>query len=418
MRLNEFLLAEANRIKNARGSEMALLVTPDLKIKAIGEHKGNADDTYQTAIVNALSNCASEDIDGKCLLVSTYAPTNMCRGMGKLLLKSGIVYSGMKEVPTQGNWASDAQDDKKATIQTNLNSAPVFATRYLNQDLKKAFTDTPIGPAPAHRMCESIDSIYMHLTMAMLGTTWNPNKGHSKEEESGDKFGGNNVAAVLVKEDKVVAWGLNVMAQNKTLHAETAMISAYLAANNLSKLPTNTRIISSLQPCDMCAGFIDHVKDSTTEVVYGMKDGELTTVLTSANKEKQLRQDQLMVPIVVPDRITPGSIKQGSIQELRPPIKGPSTAVLVDKDGVNVGDDFRQFAKALLDAKKDLRDATDQREIAKKNAVDNSIELLRKVAIQGMMTSYGIDVINGFFAEMPLDPKPTEDKTRSCCTTM
>jgi tRNA(Arg) A34 adenosine deaminase TadA len=407
----QFLLQLAEGKKAKENREVSILAWPKLDTFAIGVHTGAASGTYNTAIVNALSNCAKSDSGDitDCLCVATYAPTEMCKGMKDTLkVKPAFVQTGVAP-PKQGKWAEEIDDRAQKAVEAALAKANTFDKRAIDDQLKKIFTTVPTSEYPGYKGCKWIDSLYMNLVMAMLGTTWNPNKGHNVAPTSGDKFGGNNVAALLLEKDRIVAWGLNVMAQNKTFHAETIMLSSYLAAKNITKLPADAKVITSLQPCHMCGGFLYHVRHDTTEIVYGMKDGDLNTVLTENAMEDALDL-RVAAPVLkafdVPKLngqgrdqyvVATGATKKGTVQDLKPNIPGPSTAVLVDTDSYKLGNAFQQFPKWLLDTRKKLADKSDSSD--DKKAVNHALDLLKQVAICGMMTTYGIDLIETFFAE-------------------
>jgi len=392
----DFFLQLAEEKKRRDGKEISLLVKPDLRIVGVGTHSGAATATYDTAIVNVLSNCAGSDPED-CLCVTTYAPTYMCKGMKETLrVKSAFVQTGVP-TPRQGKWAEVIEDDEQNVARAQLPAVSLFDKRYTDERLKEVFTRIPTDTGPSYKGCKWADALYMNTVMAMLGTTWNPNKGHDSSPESGDKFGGNNVAALLLEKDRIVAWGLNVMAQNKTFHAETIMLSSYLAAKNVNKLPADTKIVTSLRPCHMCGGFIYHVRDDSTEVVYGMSDGKLNTVLSDNGLEEHLN---LLVQAPVLKSKGEGrnqSVEPPRIQDLRPNIAGPSTAVLVDTDAYKLGNAFQQFPQWLIETRKKLANKGNDND--DKKAVNHALGLLKQVAVSGMMTSYGIDLIETFFSQ-------------------
>jgi deoxycytidylate deaminase len=62
-------------------------------------------------------------------------------------------------------------------------------------------------------------------------------------------------AIILDKNNTVLALAHNTNHQNKTLHAEVNLLQAWPRAHN-QPLPDGSRIITSLEPCKMCAGLI------------------------------------------------------------------------------------------------------------------------------------------------------------------
>lgn len=415
MKKKDFFFDLAAEEKKRRKQEVCILADEEeCKVRAIGVHSGNAGDTPDTAIVNALSNANMDSDIRDCLCVSTYEPTEMCKGMKKYIIDLDIMWEKDKG-PTKQKWVAEIDDKAQTQARDQLKAlaGKAFSSRSTPADLAKRFTDVPVGNGPAYQKVGWIDQVYMNLVMAMLGTTWNPNKGHDASEKSGDKYGGNNVACVLTHKDSVVAWGLNVMAQNKTFHAETIMLQAYLTKKNLKKLPADTVLYTSLQSCHMCGGFIYQVRDDSTKVIYGMADGDLTTVLTDQNIEEEC-DITVSVPAIKSYDLGKGEkysiidtrlgSKKGQIGDLRPGLPGASTTVLVDDQLKNrgkhqepLGNAFQQFPQWLLQQRESMADLADTND--NKKAVTHALGVLKNVAVSGMMTTYGIDLIEVFFAD-------------------
>jgi len=78
------------------------------------------------------------------------------------------------------------------------------------------------------------------------------------------------IAAVLLDEDKkIVSYGWNNHFPNKILHAEIMLVKNFVAQYK-SIIPKNYTLISTLQPCAMCAGYLhQHCEDfNSLKIIY------------------------------------------------------------------------------------------------------------------------------------------------------
>lgn len=286
------------------------------KVVGVGIHSGDASDTWQTAIVNVLQQVA-DPRDLWC--VSSYPPTNMCKGMAqvsgaKLLWveeTQGVNDAVVRTVHTdQVNPLTDkvtlatvADSDKidplanpdgflekvtalgdaklTATVASTVKTfTALVATDERTQPSKQVYDAFKTVPGSDAADVKMADHLYTCLAVALVGMTWSP-KSTGDKDSAGQKACGNNVAAVLVHNRKIIGWGLNVMTEHRTFHAETVAIQVYLKQSGRSKLPAGCSIYSSLQPCKMCAGFIAHVGDHA-KVIYALQDRNLATVLSGS----------------------------------------------------------------------------------------------------------------------------------------
>ncbi|MEJ2107552.1 MAG: tRNA adenosine(34) deaminase TadA [Acidiferrobacteraceae bacterium] len=80
------------------------------------------------------------------------------------------------------------------------------------------------------------------------------------------------VGAVLVQEDKVLGEGWNqpIGLNDPTAHAEIQALRAATARIGNYRLPCNSILYVTLEPCPMCAGALVHAR--VGEVVYGAAD--------------------------------------------------------------------------------------------------------------------------------------------------
>jgi tRNA(Arg) A34 adenosine deaminase TadA len=283
------------------------------KVVGVGVHVGEASDTWQTAIVNVL-----QQVDAKGLwCVSSYPPSKMCKGMAQV---SGAKLLWVEETRALlGAVSLSVRTDQVASLTGKVTLATVADTDKIDplanpagflakvtslgddkltatvastvktfnalkatdervqpeEQVYDAFKTVPASDAADVTMA---DHLYTCLAVALVGMTWSP-KPTGAGDSAGQKACGNNVAAVLVHNRKIIGWGLNVMTQHRTFHAETVAIQVYLNGSGRTKLPRGCRIYSSLQPCKMCAGFIAHVGDQA-RVIYALQDRNLATVLS------------------------------------------------------------------------------------------------------------------------------------------
>jgi tRNA(Arg) A34 adenosine deaminase TadA len=469
-------LAQAESFKQA-----ALIYEPRTKkIKGMGlQTAQDAASTYETAIVNILQ---SDAIQGEYLkghwCISTYSPTLMCSGMASV---KGIKSDGMFWVdgtmvkpspdrsaafPVYLPSAAPLKDDglpadpklfftaiQQARTLNKLNvqaaklfddltsdHLPMATVRKVPLDVFETFSTLPKSPAPAPGSVTMRDWIFMSLAFALVGQTWNPIvKEYDSGDNSGERYGGNNVGGVLVLDDQIVGWGINLSAQNRTFHAETLGVLVYLKRSGQTKLPRNMKIYTSLQPCHMCAGFIDHVGQGT-DVIVGMRDQGLTTVLDKAGNPSRERYAEFKTGTrqvtnrykdgygkwrsekITRDVITPAnemsykgaqSIKD-SVNQARTTFgQGPSTKLMrsttdelarSNKTFASpafkpspIGTSFVQYADWLVDTREMYRSQGDSGD---KRALEQAIELLKIVAVKGLVTTYGLNFVEKYWKEM------------------
>ena len=111
------------------------------------------------------------------------------------------------------------------------------------------------------------DMIFMHVAYALVALGW-------RDSEKGTE-GGYNIGSILVNPSKkIIAWGLNLINENKSFHAETLMIQSHLARTRQATLPAGCTMYTSLESCHMCAGFAAEVGNGL-RVLYGQKDDQI-----------------------------------------------------------------------------------------------------------------------------------------------
>ena len=319
----------------------------------------------------------------------------------------------------------------------------------------------------------------MHLAFALVGQTWNPVVAWDVKDNSGEKFGGNNVGAVILDQNNIIAWGVNLAAQNPVLHAESLAILSYLKSKNKAALPDGARIYTSLEPCKMCAGMIV-AAGKNIEVVIGDRDHLISTVISGGKvyngcSERAPNPGLEKNPFTVVESWIDGR-RERSVQESSYDLSssgggGASTKFLRDDDDVeyrkalntnvkfnpqaaqrllvletvmkewnqkdkqykkthpyptktetemkalqkkkeelktkyttlekkygsgNFGKKFGSYADTLVLEWKKLKSEADS---DKRRAYEQSIQLLKIVAVEGLTTNYGMKFVNALFAD-------------------
>lgn len=311
----QFLTTVAAAADAKLNKRVALVLYADsFKVVGVGVHTG--DGGYQTAIVNVVQNL-NMNLD-ECYVVATYTPTPMCEGMcrGRVLKGMTFIAGGRIGAPADNPAIGSATLKIAKADNSPLETAPeltgaaawfdgldlraltnvaanavgslrrilsggddIFSTRYMPAKVRDLYTLSPTVP-PVILQQDEEEQIYMRLAYALVGQSWTELTSWNPGKNAGQEIGGTNIGAVVIHEGKIIAWGLNSLAQNKTYHAETVMLGAYLAKNNVSTMPSGCHIYTSLQPCRMCAGFIVRVCPNA-RVYYGLRDQQLSTVLTA-----------------------------------------------------------------------------------------------------------------------------------------
>jgi tRNA(Arg) A34 adenosine deaminase TadA len=115
------------------------------------------------------------------------------------------------------------------------------------------------GAAPAFQLPDQIGSRDPHAASMQLALSLAQTREHGQVSRRYLKD--RPVAALLVDAHfKVLAVGLNEAQSNKTLHAEVRLIQNFqrraIAQSQSPLLPPGARIYTTLQPCRMCAGWI------------------------------------------------------------------------------------------------------------------------------------------------------------------
>lgn len=113
----------------------------------------------------------------------------------------------------------------------------------------------------------------------------------------GIKNGHAIVSLLVLNNGRVAGIGINTIGHSQncrhkhmTQHAEINLVEAYFSKHpDRKELPKNSTVITTLQPCSMCASMLYSVRNLKTKgsfVLYGQKDPTQNTILTEKGLEK------------------------------------------------------------------------------------------------------------------------------------
>ncbi len=133
---------------------------------------------------------------------------------------------------------------------------------------------TNVKMAPESQLADDFDPLslddgsrdWMRLAFALAGTA---------RRDAPELYGRDRaVGALLIGPgEKILAWGVNSNAMNRTLHAELNLVRR-LHRRTGKRIPLGSRVYVTLKPCRMCAGQIwDAAEDPAgLQVYYGEDD--------------------------------------------------------------------------------------------------------------------------------------------------
>lgn len=454
----EYLMCLVYSIDSEKNQRIAALIDrKSLRFLAYGVHTG--DGGFQTAIVNVLQNYEYDM--AKCWIIATYAPSEMCLGMAQVRALGGLAYLNSSgtivraidgeeintasfkvaegDVPAAetlpawnavGAWFSTVSglQSRRQLTRTALNpftsindcynsSNLQFATRWMPGDIRTMLTTLPTDAAPPALVESDAINVYMRLACAIVGQSWTPLLQWNPAKKPGQIMGGTNIGAVMVHNNSIIGWGLNLLSRDKSFHAETIMLQSYLMKNNRTTLPTGCKIYTSLQPCRMCAGFITRV-GTNVKVYYGLRDQGLTTVLTkgATNGCTEVAASSLESFGKGPANLF--AKHQSDLQAER----GTRTPIFLADDTGGVPNFYQQFGRNILNYKayaaaeiekmnKELSKVPkpgNEAEIRQRlttfqnfqKAVEQAISLLKIVGETGMTTTYGFSILQDLFPQL------------------
>ncbi len=253
---------------------------------------------------------------------SQFTPKPLSLGPTEInLLKPGIAKIG-DPVPftdtSAANWLAALERKKPTELETagvrakEAISKPVYEGRVAVGNIVNKGLN--IIPSAGLAKQPFADMVFMHLAFALVGSGWRTKGGRD------DDAVGYNIGSILVDStQKIISWGLNHVEINKSYHAETLMIQAYLQRTAATELPRGCVMYTSLESCHMCAGFAAEVGNGL-RVVYGQGDSQIKN---NALQRKVKGSSQDKTKITFTPSFTPPPLVGRKIME-----QGPAVAAL------------------------------------------------------------------------------------------
>jgi tRNA(Arg) A34 adenosine deaminase TadA len=231
-------------------------------------------------------------------MVSTAPLTAMCEGM------SGVAKAGLAEATPATATAvilPGTPATPGAIVVNALQLVDANNWEEREDDLKLFSVPDIVSPnvnilsdirTNDHQGLHTVHRIYMMAAYALLSSR--------VIKQSANLPGGKNIGVLMVSpQGQIIGYGVNTNTANGTFHAEVNCLQSYYKFNKkgYAGIPLDTRIYSTLQPCEMCAGMIWEaaVEPTSLLVYYGMIDpGQLKggTKLSKMRRERLLSQWQ------------------------------------------------------------------------------------------------------------------------------
>jgi tRNA(Arg) A34 adenosine deaminase TadA len=291
-------------------------------------------------------------------MVSTAPLTAMCKGM------SGVASAGLAEAKPATATAvilPGTPATPGAIVVPVLNLVDANNWEERENDLKLFSVPDIVSPnvnilsdinTNDHQGLHTVHRIYMMAAYALLS---------SRVIKNGANLpGGKNIGVLMVSpQGKIIGCGVNTNKGNGTFHAEVNCLQSYYKfnKNSYTGIPADTRLYSTLQPCEMCAGMIWEAAADPTKllVYYGMVDpGQLKggTKLSEESKERLLSQWQ---EVSYYDYSTKKNVVRRAVQGVTDPPTPPgpkAIKVYEQREGPNAYQvSFSDYAEHLETAK-------------------------------------------------------------------
>jgi tRNA(Arg) A34 adenosine deaminase TadA len=133
-----------------------------------------------------------------------------------------------------------------------------------------SFADVTGGPAPAVVFgggkaagAHTLDRLYMMAVFSLVASRF-----IRKYQGLADA----NIGALLVSSvGQILAWSVNTKEHNSTCHAEVNLLQGCFR-NAPATVMDGARLYTTLKPCQMCAGMIQHTGGGRIDVIYGQGD--------------------------------------------------------------------------------------------------------------------------------------------------
>ena len=181
--------------------------------------------------------------------------------------KVAVSYSTVQSGPFDGmdEWAQGVDFHQMGNLLgraelTNLFAPHDAGAAPTNVDLYQ--TNTPQGQSSQH----TVHRLYM---MVAFYLAYKMNVSLNGQEANGNRIG----AVLTDRNGQLLSWGVNTANVNHTFHAEVNAIQSHIARSGADPDPnTEFVLFTSLQPCYMCSGMINHYFNGNIKVYYGQAD--------------------------------------------------------------------------------------------------------------------------------------------------
>ncbi len=297
-------LEEKEKRENStlKKTNVGLLVpVGSFELKAADSAVQEEGETIDNTPVVKITQARNKDLDD-CDLYLTYTPTELCIGMAWRAKIRRIVYVQSINPLIIGTYTpsesaigtSKAVKFSSVKVQGLDECKRVYVKPEDKIDLSVPELEKPAGieltAEAAGVLRRKLDAILMLLAYALVGGAWNKDVNKSLRKKEGPRAFGNNIGSILVdSSNTIIGWGLNMKHVNATFHGETLMLQEYLkkAAEELKndleaargaktvRLPNESRLYTTLEPCFMCSGFIATAAKNLT-VISGQNDPNIS----------------------------------------------------------------------------------------------------------------------------------------------
>jgi tRNA(Arg) A34 adenosine deaminase TadA len=123
-------------------------------------------------------------------------------------------------------------------------------------------------------------------------------------------YKGQNIGSLLSdSEGNIIGWGFNTNRDNSTRHGEVNLIGNFLAENPGTDLPNGGTIYTTLEPCEMCSGFIARAVRSgyLFRVIYGQRDVNVSSTALQRRANPAITMTASSAALATPSMIKSGS---------------------------------------------------------------------------------------------------------------
>jgi tRNA(Arg) A34 adenosine deaminase TadA len=231
------------------------------------KRSGTTNDFYSTSFKGSIPNVTKLDTRNRRMDVAWYnTPDKYPVSLGNWL----AALAGRTDY--LGTAATAARNNVIGTTAPLISSFASTGLEYIS--LKTLIPDQ-----------EVLDNVMMMLAFEMVAqvsgyATSDRGVARGVGGQRSGKYRGQNIGSLLVDEEgNIIGWGFNTNKENSTRHGEVNLIVNFFSANPGDLLPNGGTIYTTLEPCEMCSGFIARAVHTGYKfrVIYGQKDDNVTS---------------------------------------------------------------------------------------------------------------------------------------------